>query len=73
MLFDNEIIFKKKLKKVLTNKIVYDIIITVAGNERRAYGSIAQLGEHLPYKQRVIGSSPILSTIGVFTVTRMAW
>ena len=27
------------------------------------YGSIAQLGEHLPYKQRVIGSSPIVSTI----------
>ena len=27
-------------------------------------GSIAQLGEHLPYKQRVIGSSPIVSTIG---------
>ncbi len=24
-------------------------------------GSIAQLGEHLPYKQRVIGSSPIVS------------
>ena len=24
------------------------------------YGSIAQLGEHLPYKQRVIGSSPIV-------------
>ena len=22
-------------------------------------GSLAQLGEHLPYKQRVIGSSPI--------------
>ena len=28
-----------------------------------AHGSIAQLGEHLPYKQRVIGSSPIVSTI----------
>ena len=28
-----------------------------------ADGSIAQLGEHLPYKQRVIGSSPIVSTI----------
>ena len=28
------------------------------------YGSIAQLGEHLPYKQRVIGSSPIVSTSG---------
>ncbi len=26
-------------------------------------GSIAQLGEHLPYKQRVIGSIPIVSTI----------
>ena len=31
------------------------------GNEELniAYGIIAQLGEHLPYKQRVIGSSPI--------------
>ena len=29
-------------------------------------GSIAQLGEHLPYKQRVIGSSPIVSTISLF-------
>ena len=27
------------------------------------YGSIAQLGEHLPYKQRVIGSIPIVPTI----------
>ena len=26
------------------------------------FGSIAQLGEHLPYKQRVIGSSPIVPT-----------
>ena len=26
------------------------------------YGILAQLGEHLPYKQRVIGSSPIGST-----------
>ena len=25
-------------------------------------GSIAQLGEHLPYKQEVIGSSPIVPT-----------
>ena len=29
----------------------------------RQCGSIAQLGEHLPYKQRVIGSSPIVPTI----------
>ena len=25
----------------------------------KEYGILAQLGEHLPYKQRVIGSSPI--------------
>ncbi len=31
-------------------------------NHRRLFGSIAQLGEHLPYKQRVIGSSPIVPT-----------
>ena len=29
------------------------------------YGRIAQLGEHLPYKQGVIGSSPIVTTIVV--------
>ena len=28
-------------------------------NEKAFYGILAQLGEHLPYKQRVIGSSPI--------------
>ena len=29
-------------------------------NEQLAsHGVLAQLGEHLPYKQRVIGSSPI--------------
>ena len=27
-----------------------------------AWGSIAQLGEHLPYKQRVTGSSPVVPT-----------
>ena len=31
--------------------------------QTNANGSIAQLGEHLPYKQRVIGSSPIVPTI----------
>ena len=35
-----------------------------AVNQKAALnGSIAQLGEHLPYKQRVIGSSPIVPTI----------
>ena len=32
-------------------------------SDRLMYGRLAQLGEHLPYKQRVIGSSPIASTI----------
>ena len=27
-----------------------------------SYGILAQLGEHLPYKQRVTGSSPVTST-----------
>ena len=31
--------------------------------EKRAYGGIAQLVEHLPCKQGVIGSNPITSTI----------
>ena len=29
----------------------------------RLKGSIAQLGEHLPYKQRVTGSNPVVPTI----------
>ena len=31
-------------------------------NATRTNGSIAQLGEHLPYKQRVTGSSPVVPT-----------
>ena len=54
--------FKKIFKKVLTNEKRCDIIMTVA--ERATwFGSIAQLGEHLPYKQRVVGSSPAVPTI----------
>ena len=30
---------------------------------RQAYGGLAQLGEHLPYKQGVGGSNPSSSTI----------
>ena len=32
--------------------------------EKRRSGSIAQLGEHLPYKQGVTGSSPVVPTNG---------
>ena len=34
-----------------------------ASQRTPACGSIAQLGEHLPYKQRVTGSSPVVPTI----------
>ena len=42
-------------------------ILLVAGelplaSQRGHRGSIAQLGEHLPYKQRVTGSSPVAPT-----------
>ena len=42
-------------------KICY--LISAVRKRRPTNGSIAQLGEHLPYKQRVIGSSPIVPTI----------
>ena len=41
------------LKDICTNRyicLIYNVDL---------YGILAQLGEHLPYKQRVIGSSPI--------------
>ena len=49
----------------MTKLNLYSIIHLAAG-VRQLSGSIAQLGEHLPYKQRVIGSSPIVPTI--FTI-----
>ena len=52
---------KKISKKVLTKEKDCDIMSK--SPQGRQYGSIAQLGEHLPYKQRVIGSSPIVPTI----------
>ena len=36
--------------------------ISCAANAAHRRGSIAQLGEHLPYKQRVTGSSPVVPT-----------
>ena len=42
----------------MTNDCVNAIIFRLS----LTYGSIAQLGEHLPYKQRVTGSSPVVPT-----------
>ena len=40
-------------RRPVTAEVVSSSLIWVV------YGVLAQLGEHLPYKQRVIGSSPI--------------
>jgi len=68
---------KKKLFFGLTTGIPFSIITNVAesgtakygekspGDKSPAevYGSIAQLGEHMPYKHGVTGSSPVVPTI----------
>ena len=48
----------------MTNWWVLCIISHVAevSNTESEFGSIAQLGEHLPYKQEVTGSSPVVPT-----------
>ena len=47
----------------MTIPIGCDIITKSREKPRTEHGSIAQLGEHLPYKQRVIGSSPVVPTM----------
>ena len=64
---------QKNRKKVLTFCNTDSILIKSVAVATDEYGILAQLGEHLPYKQRVIGSSPIGPT-SVTTVTVMpAW
>ena len=47
---------------------LYDYIIAKQVRDRTAAdGVLAQLGEHLPYKQRVTGSSPVGPTSSVWT------
>ena len=54
---------KKKRKKIKKFKKTVDFSKQIRYNiEVVSYGSIAQLGEHLPYKQRVTGSSPVVPT-----------
>ena len=52
----------KKCKKTV-DKI---IIISYNNTCQQISGRLAQLGEHLPYKQEVIGSSPIVPTTYFF-------
>ena len=60
----DEMFFEKNRRKPLTNTGGSCIIYFVAAISKikRHFGSIAQLGEHLPYKQRVTGSSPVVPT-----------
>ena len=47
--------------------IISTVLSQQGGNDNKKWhgnGSIAQLGEHLPYKQRVTGSSPVVPTNG---------
>ena len=44
-------------RRPVTAEVVGSIPIRVAS--LFSYGIIVQLGEHLPYKQRVTGSSPV--------------
>ena len=47
----------------MTNPLLSAIIIFVVDVGDTLNGSLAQLGEHLPYKQRVTGSSPVTPII----------
>lgn len=51
---------RKKFEIFFENSLTFPKVRDII-NER--YGGLAQLGERLPYKQRVSGSSPLTSTI----------
>ena len=43
--------------------LISDVVqFSVTGEINPRYGGVAQLGEHLPCKQGVMGSNPIIST-----------
>ena len=52
------------LKEISCCSILKDCLQKEYNPSRKAYGGVAQLGEHLPCKQGVMGSNPIISTRG---------
>ena len=59
-------------RRPVTAEVVGSIPIRVARLcLNQSFGIIAQLGEHLPYKQRVTGSSPV-GPILLWVVSRVA-
>ena len=53
---------KKKVQKTFEKPLDKPKAMWYNNKVARTQGSIAQLGEHLPYKQRVTGSSPVVPT-----------
>ena len=54
-------IFKKWPVSQVVKTPAFHAGIVGSNPARVTFGGLAQLGEHLPYKQGVIGSSPIVS------------
>ena len=50
--------------KIATRRSYASIVVRFSGTIEKTYtyGGVAQLGEHLPCKQGVMGSNPIIST-----------
>ena len=61
----NIVLRKRKIQRKIKFVKILDKHEQFCYNNMAINGRLAQLGEHLPYKQRVIGSSPILSTKNV--------
>ena len=57
--FEATEIFSQKIHKIKEKRLIsaFECVTII-----KQVGSLAQLGEHLPYKQRVGGSSPSIST-----------
>ena len=58
----SNLFLKKVLTKTLNSCIVTNCAEDNSTEPNKRLGRLAQLGEHLPYKQEVIGSSPIAPT-----------
>ena len=59
-------------RRPVTAEVVGSSPIWVVCMNNFIRGILAQLGEHLPYKQRVIGSSPI-GPIDNYLVAMLVW
>ena len=64
-LFESQDIGKKEDKvQERVHRSLKKIVVQFPGTDRKRehHGGVAQLGEHLPCKQGVMGSNPIIST-----------